>query len=109
MMDVTDIERVKIYRVVPPKVDRVARQADQHWDFKAPDGTVFMRAEIYVGDEQWGVRVHDRAPTLDDSAILRVVARLLVWHAHCPTDTVDVVLGRTHDHHTLVKVGADFV
>lgn len=107
-MDI-DVDSVKIYRVVPPKVDRVARQAQQHWDFKDPRGEVFMRAEIYEGEEQWGVRVHDRAPTLEESDLLRLVARLLVWHAHCPTDTVDVVLGRTHEHHTLVKVGADFV
>ena len=107
-MDI-DVDSVKIYRVVPPKVDRVARQAQQHWDFKDKRGEVFMRAEIYEGEEQWGVRVHDRAPALEESDLLRLVARLLVWHAHCPTDTVDVVLGRTHAHHTLVKVGADFV
>ena len=64
---------------------------------------------MFEGPEQWGVRVHDRAPQLEDSEILRLVARLIVWHAKCPTDTVDVVLGRTHEHHTLVKVGADFV
>lgn len=104
-----DIEQVKIYRVVPPRVDDVAARANQHWDFKGPAGAVFMRAEVYEGVEQWGVRVHDRAPQLEDDELLRLVARLLVWHAKCPTDTVDVVLGRTHEHHTLVKVGADFV
>jgi hypothetical protein len=55
------------------------------------------------------VRVHDRAPNVEDDDLLRLIARLLVWHAKCPTDTVDVVLGRTHEHHTLVKVGPDFV
>ena len=104
-----DVDSVKIYRVVPPKVDPVAQRANQHWDFKDGRGTVFMRAEIYEGAEQWGVRVHDRAPEVDDADLLRLIAQLLVWHAHCPTDTVDVVLGRTHEHHTLVKVGADFV
>lgn len=104
-----DIENVKIYRVVPPKVDRVAAQASQHWDFKDQDGQVFARAEVFEGREQWGVRLHDRAPSLEDQDLLRLVAKLLVWHAHCPTDTVDVVLGRSHEHHTLVKVGADFV
>ncbi|MFK7992175.1 MAG: hypothetical protein AB8I08_39515 [Sandaracinaceae bacterium] len=104
-----DLENVKIYRVVPPKVDDVAQRASQHWDFKDEGGTVFMRAEIYEGSEQWGVRVHDRAPSVGDSDLIRLIAQLLVWHAHCPTDTVDVVLGRTHEHHTLVKVGADFV
>lgn len=104
-----DIEQVKIYRVVPPRVDDVAARANQHWDFKGPAGVVFMRAEVFEGAEQWGVRVHDRAPQLEEDELLRLVARLLVWHAKCPTDTVDVVLGRTHEHHTLVKVGADFV
>jgi hypothetical protein len=106
---VLDLERVKIFRVVPPRLDEVARRAQQHWDFKGPSGEVFMRAEVFEGPEQWGVRVHDRAPSLEDPDLLRLVARLLVWHAKCPTDTVDVVLGRTHEHHTLVKVGADFV
>lgn len=104
-----DIDTVKIYRVVPPKVDAVARRANQHWDFKDEKGFVFMRAEIYEGQEQWGVRVHDRAPQAEDQDLIRLVAKLLVWHAKCPTDTVDVVLGRSHEHHTLVKVGADFV
>lgn len=100
---------VKIYRVSPPRVDRIAAQAQQHWDFKDESGWVFARAEIFEGAEQWGVRVHDRAPAMEDADLLRLVAKLLVWHARCPTDTVDVVLGRTHEHHTLVKVGADYV
>lgn len=104
-----EIETVKMIRVVPPRVDAVAQRANQHWDFKAENGFVFMRAEIYEGQEQWGVRVHDRAPNVEDQDLLRLVAKLLVWHAKCPTDTVDVVLGRTHEHHTMVKVGADFV
>lgn len=102
-------ESVKIYRVVPPQVDSVAQRANQHWDFKDGEGVVFMRAEVYEGEEQWGVRVHDRAPNVEDQDLIRLIARLLVWHAKCPTDTVDVVLGRTHEHHTLVKVGPDFV
>ena len=104
-----EIDNVKMFRVVPPRVDAVARRANQHWDFKDPKGVVFMRAEVYEGEEQWGVRVHDRAPGVEDRDLLRLIAKLLVWHAKCPTDTVDVVLGRTHEHHTMVKVGADFV
>ncbi len=100
---------VKIYRVVPPRVDAVAARAQQHWDFQDERGYVFARAEIFEGSEQWGVRVHDRAPHIPDDELLRLIARLLVWHARCPTDTVDVVLGRTHEHHTMVKVGADYV
>jgi len=104
-----DIETVKMIRVVPPRVDAVAQRANQHWDFKAENGFVFMRAEIYEGQEQWGVRVQDRAPALEDSDLVRLAARLLVWEVSCSADTVDVVLGRTHEHHALVKVGADYV
>ncbi|MCZ7678913.1 MAG: hypothetical protein M5U28_09215 [Sandaracinaceae bacterium] len=104
-----EVGSVKIYRVVPPRVDAVAARANQHWDFKDEHGTVFARAEIYEGQEQWGVRVHDRAPSLGDDELLRLIAKLLVWHARCPTETVDVVLGRTHEHHTLVRVGGDYV
>ena len=104
-----EMAAVQIYRVVPPRVDVVAAKAQQHWDFKDDAGRVFARAEIFEGREQWGVRVHDRAPELGDDDLLRLIAKLLVWHARCPTETVDVVLGRTHQHHTLVKVGADYV
>ena len=79
------------------------------WDVVAPDGSVFARAEVFPGETQWGVRLRDHAPALEDADLLRLVSRLLVWHVSCPADTVDVVLGRTHVHHTLVKVGADYV
>lgn len=108
-MTSVDLDSVKMIRVVPPRVDEIARAAQQHWDFKDRSGRVFARAEVYEGAEQWGVRLHDRAPDVPDDDLLRLVAKLLVWHAKCPTDTVDVVLGRTHEHHTMVKVGADFV
>ncbi len=104
-----DLDSVSFLRVVPPRVDQVAAMAQQHWDLRDERGQVFARAEIFEGHEQWGVRVHDRAPEIGDYDLVRLIARLLVWHAPCPTDTVDVVLGRTHEHHTLVKVGADFV
>lgn len=104
-----DAERVKFVRVVPPHVDDVARRAQQHWDLKDPTGWVFGRAEIFEGEEQWGVRLHDRAPQLAEDELLRMLARLLVWHAKCRTDTVDVVLGRNHARHTLVRVGGDYV
>jgi hypothetical protein len=79
------------------------------WDVSAPGRGVFARAEIFAGQEQWGVRIQDRAPELDVRDLLRVVARLLVWHVSCSAETVDVVLGRTHDHHTLVRVQGDYV
>lgn len=92
-------------------LDRVTfnRVADRFWDFVAPDGTVFARAELFVGDDQWGVRLADRAPNVADADLLRIVARLLVWSVQCPADTVEVVLSRTHDRHVLVKVAGDYV
>lgn len=92
-------------------VDRVTFTpvAQRFWDFVAPDGAVFARAEVFVGDEQWGVRLADRAPGIADADLLRLVARLLVWSLHCPADTVEVVLSRTHDRHVLVKVAGDYV
>ncbi|MGF1468248.1 MAG: hypothetical protein ACFCGT_19170 [Sandaracinaceae bacterium] len=104
-----DVSRVTMDRVVPPAVDAVAQKAQQHWDLKDADGVVFARVEVYEGAEQWGVRVHDRAPSLPDDELLRLIARLLIWHAECRTETVDVVLGRSHEHHTLVRVGSDYV
>ena len=85
------------------------RSAVQVWDVVAPNGAVFARAEVFPGEQQWGVRLSDRAPAIEDGDLLRMIARLLVWHVGCPADTVDVVLGRTHAHHTLVKVGGDYV
>lgn len=93
-----EIDRVE-FRPISPRV----------WELVAPDGAVFGRAEVFPGEHQWGVRLQDRAPALEDADLLRLVARLLVWHVQCPADTVDVVLGRTHAHHILVKVGADYV
>jgi hypothetical protein len=98
-----------MHRVEAPRVDAVSARAHQHWDLRDDRGEVFARVEVFEGAEQWGVRVHDRAPALADADLLRYVATLLVWHARCPTDTVDVVLGRTHEHHVLVRVGGDFV
>ena len=96
--DSSDLERVTFSRV-----------AETFWDFVAPDGAVFARAELFTGEEQWGVRLADRAPGLADADLLRLVARLLVWSVNCPTDTVEVVLSRTHDRHVLVKVAGDYV
>lgn len=91
------------------RIDEVSARANQHWDVFDEAGVAVARAEIFEGSEQWGVRFFDRAPRLDDSDLLRVVAHLLVWHAQCRTETVDVVLGRTHEHHTLVRVSGDYV
>jgi hypothetical protein len=103
----THIDQVEFLRVAPP---RGTVPGVQIWDVIDPaSGTAFARAEVFPGEIQWGVRLQDRAPALEDSDLLKLVARLLVWHVQCPADTVDVVLGRTRDHHALVKVGADYV
>jgi hypothetical protein len=101
-----DLEKVTFRRIAAPAG---AHPSLQLWEMVATTGEVFARAEIYVAPTQWGVRLADRAPALSDSDLLRLVAKLLVWDAGCTTDTVDVVLGRTHDHHALVRVGADYV
>lgn len=81
----------------------------QIWDFVAGDGTVFARAEVFSGNEQWGVRLQDRAPDLETRELVSLVGRLLVWEIGCKAETVDVVLGRTHEHQTLVRVAGEYV
>lgn len=102
-----DLDRVEYRRVVPPPPGLPADV--EVWDLVAPDAGVFARAEVFPGETQWGVRLRDRAPALEESDLVRLVATLLVWHVGCTAETVDVVLGRSHRHHTLVRVGADYV
>jgi hypothetical protein len=106
---VVDVASVTYRRVTPTQLDRVAQAAQQHWDVVDDRGHVIARAEVFESPTQWGVRLHDRVPEVADGDLIRMVATLLVWHAKCPTDTVDVVLARTHEHQVMVKVGADFV
>jgi hypothetical protein len=102
-----ELEQVAFRQVAPP---RGALPGTQLWELIAPDGTgVFAWAEVYPGEVQWGVRLQDRAPALEDDDLLRLVAKLLIWHVHCRADTVDVVLGRTHAHHPLVRVGGAYM
>ena len=112
MSVVLELDRLRYARVAPsapsPR-DPIAARATQVWDVIDPKNKAIARAEIYEGEDQWGVRLHDRAPEYEDSDLVRIVAHLLVWHAHCRTETVDVVLGRTHEHHTLVRVSGDYV
>lgn len=89
--------------------DAVSHTASQHWTVRDDGGAVLGFAEVFEGKEQWGVRFFDQAPHMDDSDLVRVVAHLLVWHAQCRTETVDLVLARTHEHHTLVRVSGDYV
>jgi hypothetical protein len=105
------VDRMKFVRVAPhvAKVDAISAKAQQYWDVVDETGKPIARAEIFEGPEQWGVRLFDRAPQFHDSDLIRIVAHLLVWHAQCRTETVDVVLGRSHEHHTLVRVSGDYV
>lgn len=89
--------------------DGVSRNAAQHWDIVEESGKVVAHAEVFEGREQWGVRLFDQAPALEVDELVRLVAHLLVWHAQCRTETVDLVLGRTHEHQTLVRVSGDYV
>lgn len=105
------LDRMRYQRVPPERarIDDVSSRAQQHWDVIDESGATIARAEVFEGREQWGVRLFDRAPHLHDSDLVRVVAHLLVWHAQCRTETVDVVLARSHEHHTLVRVSGDYV
>ena len=105
------LDRMRYQRVAPERarVDEVSARAQQHWDVIDEAGATIARAEVFEGREQWGVRLLDRAPHMHDSDLIRVVAHLLVWHAQCRTETVDVVLARSHEHHTLVRVSGDYV
>lgn len=81
----------------------------QMWELVAVGGGVFAWAEVFPGSDQWGVRVQDRAPGVSDADLVKLVGKMLLWEVGCPADTVDIVLGRTHEHHTLVRVGGEYV
>lgn len=105
------LDRMRYVRIAPHagRVDGTSTKAQQHWDVVDETGATIARAEVFEGHEQWGVRFFDRAPQMHDSDLIRICAHLLVWHAQCRTETVDVVLARTHEHHTLVRVSGDYV
>lgn len=105
------LDRMRYERVPPERarIDEVSARAQQHWDVSDEAGRTIARAEVFEGSEQWGVRLFDRAPEMHDSDLVRIVAHLLVWYAQCRTETVDVVLARTHEHQTLVRVSGDYV
>jgi hypothetical protein len=84
------------------------RKPDQAWDI-ASDRGVVAHAELFHGRDQWGVRVFDKAPELDEPDLLRLVAHLLVWHAGARVETIDVVLARSRTSHVMVRVGGDYV
>lgn len=80
----------------------------QAWDI-AHGGTVIAHVELFEGHDQWGAKVFDKVPDVEEADLLKVTSHLLVWHAGCRADTVDVVLARTRQSHVLVRVGGDYV
>jgi hypothetical protein len=95
--------------VIDPATVKFRKVGERFWDFLAEDGAAFARAEVFPGTDQWGVRVQDRAPDLEERDLLLLVGRLLVWEVGCTADTVEVVLGRTHERQVLVKVQGEYV
>jgi hypothetical protein len=105
-----DIERLGFRQVAPLHRDGLSRKATQFWDVLTPEGVAIAQAEVFEAPEQWGVRLFDRAPQLEVSDLVRVVARLLVWHTRCPTETVELVVARRGvEPQTLVRVQGDYV
>ncbi|GAB4114801.1 MAG: hypothetical protein OHK0013_49460 [Sandaracinaceae bacterium] len=105
-----EIERLGFRQVAPVHRDHRSRSASQFWDILTPEGLAIAQAEIFQSPEQWGVRLFDRAPRLEVSDLVRIVAKLLVWHARCPTETVELVVARPGvEAQTMVRVQGDYV
>jgi hypothetical protein len=104
-----EVDRLQYRRVSPTMRDSVSRRAAQFWDLVAEDGTTIAAAEVFEQPDQWGVRVFDRAPQLDESDLVRAVAKLLVWHAGCRVETVELWLARNGARQVMVRVSGDYV
>jgi hypothetical protein len=105
------VDRLELRPVAAAVVkDAQSAKAPQLWDVVDPSsGTSIAHAEIYVRPDQWGVRLFDRAPSLDEADLTRIVAKLLVWHAACAVETVDLWLMRNGNKSTMVRVSGDYV
>ncbi len=109
-MSAVELDRLSFRAVKPRAYDGVSRQAAQFWDVVTHDGAAVAHAEIFVHPERWGVRLFDQLPTADASDLVRIVARLLVWHASCPTETVELRIMRPGvPSQELVRVSGDYV
>lgn len=118
-----EIDRLEYRRVAAPIAkDKQSAKAKQFWDVVDPTtNTSIAHAEIYTlspsgaappdpgPSDEWGVRLFDRAPSLDESDLTRVVAKLLVWHANCTAETVELWLVRTNARSVMVRVLGDYV
>lgn len=111
MTEPVEIDRLEYHRVAAPIAkDAISLKAKQFWDIVDPaTKTVIAHAEVFVKPDQWGVRLFDRAPSLDELDLTRVVAKLLVWHAACPAETVELWLARTKTRSVMVRVSGDYV
>jgi hypothetical protein len=106
-----EVDRLEYRRVAKPMAkDALSAKAKQFWDVVDPTtGTAIAHAEVFEKPDQWGVRLFDRAPALDEVDLTRIVAKLLVWHASCPAETVDLWLARTGARSVMVRVSGDYV
>ncbi|MFO0681712.1 MAG: hypothetical protein U0234_06665 [Sandaracinus sp.] len=112
MADPIEIDRLTYRRVAPPARprDATSAKAKQFWDIVEPDGgAVVAHAEVFEKPDQWGVRLFDRAPQLDEIELTRIVANLLVWHAGAQVETVELWLARNGARSVLVRVRGDYV
>jgi hypothetical protein len=111
MSDPIEVDRLEFRRVNASMAkDAQSAKAKQFWDVVDPaSNTTIAHAEIYEKPDQWGVRLFDRAPTLDEVDLARIVARLLVWHANATVETVELWLVRTGAKQTMVRVSGDYV
>jgi hypothetical protein len=104
-----EVERVQFLRVSPSARDAVSKRASQFWDIVSEEGAAIGHAEIFEKPDQWGVRLFDRAPHLDESDLVRIVAKLLVWHAGCRVETVELWFARNGSRQVMVRVSGDYV
>lgn len=109
MSTTLEVERLEFRRVSPTGRDAVSKRATQFWDIVTADGVAVAQAEIFEKPDQWGVRLFDRAPQLDESDLVRAVAKLLVWHAGCRAETVELWFARNGTQQVMVRVTGDYV
>ncbi|MCC7535574.1 MAG: hypothetical protein IT379_05150 [Deltaproteobacteria bacterium] len=92
------------------RYERDKTRSGEVWLFTAHDEPrPFAMVEVFRADTQWGIRVQDTRPDLGDHDLLACVRYFLTWTVSCPVETVDVVLGRTHEHVMLLRVGGEYV
>lgn len=92
------------------RYDRDASRSGEVWLLTAPgESRAFAMAEVFRAQTQWGIRIQDSRRDLSDYDLLACVRHLLTWVVGCDVDTIDVVLGRTHEHVMLLRVGGEYV